>query len=532
MSHSRNLFSPLTPARTRTWALVFVSGLLMLPESVPAKKAEPKSAEDLLIVDCLLPQRVRRLGRNSTYLAPRQPIRTTAADCQIRGGEYTQPDQANYATSLKVWLPQAKSGDAEAQYFVGQIFEKGLGTTPDHGAAAEWYRKAAEQDYGPAQIGLGYLYEEGLGVEQDDVQALNWYRKAAGLAEDLVVLQQQDYDALIEAQAELESSQKQVRELESEINELRRQLMSASAEGEEQKERRATLERLLKRLEGDFATQKKQLDAGRERVAALEKQLQERPSSATASATASLGDLKFGDYHALVIGNSAYQSLPKIETAHQEAEKIAGVLRQQYGFDVQLMLDADRFGIMNALNELREELTSDDRLLVYYVGHGQRDDDGQTAYWQPVDAEPDSPVNWIPSAVISEHLDLIASNHVFLVANSVFAGLRTRSSVARLKTALTDEERYYHVKQLLEKRSRLVLASGHDGAGGADGDFADAFLGALESNDGLLEASQLYQNVNQKLYQDQQDAGQLEFATMKWARNDLADFFFVPKSIR
>ena len=78
-------------------------------------------------------------------------------DCRIRGGEYTEPDQANYATSLKVWLPRAKDGDAEAQYYVGQIFEKGLGTTPDYESAAEWYGKAAEQEFSAAQISLGFL---------------------------------------------------------------------------------------------------------------------------------------------------------------------------------------------------------------------------------------------------------------------------------------------------------------------------------------------------------------------------------------
>ncbi|MEM6794990.1 MAG: hypothetical protein AAF725_13505 [Acidobacteriota bacterium] len=77
----------------------------LLLAAAPPASAEPKSpsearaaADDLLVVDCLLPNKVRRLGRNSTYLAPRQPIRTTAADCRIRGGEYTEPDQVTYAT--------------------------------------------------------------------------------------------------------------------------------------------------------------------------------------------------------------------------------------------------------------------------------------------------------------------------------------------------------------------------------------------------------------------------------------------------
>ena len=75
---------------------------------------EATTAEDLLIVDCLLPAKVRRLGRRNTFLAPRQPIRTTAVDCRIRGGEYTEPDQATYATALQVWLPRATEGDVEA----------------------------------------------------------------------------------------------------------------------------------------------------------------------------------------------------------------------------------------------------------------------------------------------------------------------------------------------------------------------------------------------------------------------------------
>ena len=161
MPNRPNSFNPIALSKTAALVAVLVLGAWSTPLEAK-KKEEPQGPDDLLIVDCLLPQKVRRLGRNNTYMAPRRPIRTTAVDCRIRGGEYTEPDQASYATSLKVWLPRAKSGDAEAQYYVGQIFEKGLGTTPDHGAAAEWYRKAAEQDYGPAQIGLGYLYEEGM----------------------------------------------------------------------------------------------------------------------------------------------------------------------------------------------------------------------------------------------------------------------------------------------------------------------------------------------------------------------------------
>ena len=141
----------------------------------------PGDVDKLSVVDCLLPGQLRKLGMQMTYMTARRPIRTTAVNCEIRGGEYIAFDRANYATALGIWLPKANEGDSEAQTYVGEVYEKGLGTAPDYQKAVIWYRKAAEQGYSTAQINLGYLYEKGLGVEQDLIVALNWYRKASGL---------------------------------------------------------------------------------------------------------------------------------------------------------------------------------------------------------------------------------------------------------------------------------------------------------------------------------------------------------------
>ena len=153
------------------------------PDYVMATEGYSKEQTDkLFVVDCLLPPQLRRLGSQMTYLTARRPIQTTAGDCEIRGGEYIAYDRANYASSLNVWLPQAKSGSAKAQVIIGEIFENGLGSTlVDMASAAQWYRKSAEQGNSRAQINLGHLYEKGLGVEKNLPEALNWYRKASGL---------------------------------------------------------------------------------------------------------------------------------------------------------------------------------------------------------------------------------------------------------------------------------------------------------------------------------------------------------------
>ncbi len=148
------------------------------------KATEGYSAEDtnkLFVVDCLLPSQIRKLGSQVTYLTARRPIKTTAGNCEMRGGEYVAYDRSNYASALKVWLPQAKSGDVKAQVMVGEIYEKGLGSMADPAMAFMWYKKAALKGDSNAQINLGHLYEKGLGVKKNLPKALNWYRKASGL---------------------------------------------------------------------------------------------------------------------------------------------------------------------------------------------------------------------------------------------------------------------------------------------------------------------------------------------------------------
>lgn len=138
----------------------------------------------MLIVDCMLPGRVHRLGTQATFISPRQPRKMAAGLCEIRGGEYVAYDRADLRTSLQVWLVAAETGSEDAQTYVGEMYENGFGMTPDYKKAAEWYRKAAEQGFARAQMNLGHLYEKGLGVPLDKTAALNWYRNATGLSQD------------------------------------------------------------------------------------------------------------------------------------------------------------------------------------------------------------------------------------------------------------------------------------------------------------------------------------------------------------
>src|SRR5580658_6195876 len=148
---------PACPVFLRFSVLAAAIGLIVGSGTVvPEARAQAiRNAEDLLVVDCLLPGQIRRLGAQATFMSARRPIRTTQADCQIRGGEYVAEDRANYQTALKVWRDSADAGDPEAMNYVGEIYLKGLGIDPNYALAMTWFKQSADKGNNRAKINLG-----------------------------------------------------------------------------------------------------------------------------------------------------------------------------------------------------------------------------------------------------------------------------------------------------------------------------------------------------------------------------------------
>lgn len=244
-----------------------------------AQKYSAEQTDKLFVVDCLLPGQVRKLGK-MTYLTARRPIKTTAGECEVRGGEYVAYDRADYASSLKVWLPQAKEGDVNAQVILGEMYEKGLGGMADPVLAGQWYRKAAAQGNSRAQINLGHLYEKGLGVEQNLPEALNWYRKASGLDNtDL------EFASVTQA-AVAEGYEKQLGDLrrasevyQQQADALRQQLGLARHSYLEQQRKLTSLESQLEQTRKTLQQEKNKKDVDQQLIQQLEKKLRSNQSS-------------------------------------------------------------------------------------------------------------------------------------------------------------------------------------------------------------------------------------------------------------
>lgn len=502
--------------------------------------AHGPSNADLYIVDCLLPGQVRQLGA-STYVTPRRPVLTTAADCKIRGGEYVAYDRADYKTALQVWLPTAEAGDAEAQTNVGEIFEKGLGGEPNYAAALIWYQKAADQGNARAQFNLGTLYEQGLGVPKDKLTSLNWYRKAWGLPQDNLIFQSASDKAQSDLRAQL---QKTVDEKSAQIKLLSNQLQSMQASAKNKagdQSAQQELEQLkawIKTLEQEKAVAKTNVD-GLAQV--REPQINNKAinQSLTKGADIKKGEMQFGKYYALIIANQSYDHIESLQTPNADAKRAKQILEDQYGFQVTMVLDGNNSTVMHAINDMDAQLTENDNLLIFYAGHGTRVQAGgvETGFWLPSNATPPpDDTFWVSNEFVTRHLAHLKAKRVLVVADSCYSGLMSSEPGYLF---MGDKQTYSddYIRYKLPKKSRLLLSSGGDkpvldNSGEGHSVFARAFLDALDSAKGIMSGPELFlivkNQVSEKAKAVKFDQTP-EFKVIKGTGHEVGDFFFVHK---
>src|SRR5687768_12480821 len=526
-----------------TPALLVVASAATESDKAAATKGMVKRS-DLEIVDCLLPGQVRQLG-NSTFLSQRRPIRTTTAECSIRGGEYVAYDRADIKQALRIWLPTAEGGDPEAMTNVGEIYERGMGVPPDYVVAAQWYQKAADKGYSRALFNLGTMYEQGQGVEQDQLKALNLYRQAWGIKEDNIIfasaaqreqdgLRKQLEEAISEKESQLGLLQKQLKDMQ---DKLAKQPPAEKTAADNSKEVEA-LKKWIAQLESERKKSSERL-AGIPKTRTPSGTTELTPIPPTADER-TLAGMNFGRYYAIVIGNQNYQSIESLQTPKYDAARAARILADKYGFTVQILDDANDITMLKTINDLNAVLKPEDNVLIYYAGHGTRLKSGQleSGYWLPVNADaPPEDRFWIPNEQITGHLGRLTARRVLVVADSCYSGLlSTDPSYLFLNDKVAYSKEY--IKFKLPKRSRLLLSSGGDkpvldeGSGG-NSVFARAFLDELDTNQGILSSPELFSRIRKRVEgaaAKNKFVQTPEFKSIKGAGHEVGDFFFVPRS--
>jgi uncharacterized protein len=115
--------------------------------------------------------------------------------------------RGSYAKALKLFIPHAEQGDAEAQFFLGIMYRFGHGVPRDHAEAARWYRLAAEQGNPSPQFSLGVMYAKGMGVPQDYVLAHKWFNLAEAAGHEYAI-RDRDYVAALMTPDQIDKAQR------------------------------------------------------------------------------------------------------------------------------------------------------------------------------------------------------------------------------------------------------------------------------------------------------------------------------------
>jgi TPR repeat protein len=86
----------------------------------------------------------------------------------------------DYERARELWREAADYGSAEAQLYLGYLYQSGRVSDPNPQRAIHWYRAAAGQGVAEAQYQLGLMYEVGEGVPANYDTAERWYGAAIG----------------------------------------------------------------------------------------------------------------------------------------------------------------------------------------------------------------------------------------------------------------------------------------------------------------------------------------------------------------
>lgn len=235
------------------------------------------------------------------------------------------------------------------------------------------------------------------------------------------------------------------------------------------------------------------------------------------SASASTGNAPpysehYENSYALLIGISNYEdeTWHDLNNAVADVEAIANRLEQMpwENWQITRLLneDATREGILAALNALKNDKGINDRLFIYYAGHGEaHEESNESGFLIPTDAQhTDTDKNrtrWIRFDEINNHVFReTRAKHVLVAMDCCYSGRISSyrsSAISAVKQSHPD----------LMNPAYVVIASGRpnerveDGIPGKNSPFARAFLlaldQALESDQSVLKSTSLYTRIDE-----------------------------------
>ena len=301
---------------------------------------------------------------------------------------------------------------------------------------------------------------------------------------------------------------------------------------DESKKQQKRNEQREKELQQQLDDAKKTAESQKQDVSRVERLLRTSVVAAPQGPSPAMPAGALGKFYALVIGNAQYEHLPPVASAERDANAMAALLRDDYGFQVTTLLNATDAQILKSLYTLSQTLGENDNLVVYYAGHGKRDLRNRRGWWMPVDAvaDNDAKTNWLPNQEVSDRLALIPARHILVLADASYVGDITRGAPQPEPQNMTAAQWAKYVDTTRQRRARLALSSGADEPSGQSSRFTAALIDALKKQKGVVPASRVHREVVNMLTNDERVSSAVPtFAPLQSAFHDGVDFLFQRK---
>lgn len=198
-----------------------------------------------------------------------------------------------------------------------------------------------------------------------------------------------------------------------------------------------------------------------------------------------------GKDYLLVMGIDKYKNWPVLSNPAADAKAFKEVMVDNYGYKNENVIElfnenATRKNIYTQLKKLVDNLTENDRLLVYYAGHGFYDEKLELGYWIPVNAESEEYDEFLNNLDIARYIQKMKAKNIFVIADACYSGSLVRDM---------------QKENSKDYRSRIILCAGKlqpvsDGKPGNHSPFATQVLQFFKtSTNKTVLASDLIQFV-------------------------------------
>jgi hypothetical protein len=235
------------------------------------------------------------------------------------------------------------------------------------------------------------------------------------------------------------------------------------------------------------------------------------------AAAAGSGERRFADRRqALIVASHDYQDagLRRLRAPAHDAEQLARVLRDPKigGFDVRTMMNASAASINEAVEDFFADRDPDELLLLYFSGHGVKDEDGELYF-----AAANTKLNRLGASAVAadfvnRRMNRSRSRRIVLLLDCCYAGAFGRAMVARAGTGIAIEEQFGgRGRAVITASSAMEYAfEGQDLADTRDAGpsvFTSALVDGLDSGDadrdqdGFIGLDELYEYVYERVRQ-------------------------------